>query len=254
MPNILSKQEMLQAKPDGVTYVVWQGKDYFISLAALIALVTTTSLGLDKVDNTADKDKPISSAQQDALNLKADKDKVPTLDAFNLLSDSLQNYVTKAQLDALSQSITDALTSYATKDVLSATVNSAVQTLNSALSQLSQNLQGEIDALNNTTIPSLATKQGLSDAVTSLNQSIAQAAQTASQNLSGAVTNIDEQITAIQNQLQMALNAQVALQDALNGKADKVHMHSVDEITGLTAFVEGLISQNVNLNLGPNEW
>lgn len=41
--------------------------------------VTKAQVGLDKVDNTSDKDKPISDATQDALDKKADKTNLDTL-------------------------------------------------------------------------------------------------------------------------------------------------------------------------------
>lgn len=51
-----------------------------------------TNLGLDQVDNTSDLDKPISTATQTALNLKADKTYVDSQDA---LKSNITTTVTK---------------------------------------------------------------------------------------------------------------------------------------------------------------
>lgn len=52
--------------------------DYRISLNSLTGLVTKTKLGLDQVDNTSDLNKPVSTATQTALGLKADNTSVQT--------------------------------------------------------------------------------------------------------------------------------------------------------------------------------
>lgn len=47
-------------------------------------ILTKTDVGLSNVDNTADKDKPISTAQQTALNAKADRKKITLVQADSL--------------------------------------------------------------------------------------------------------------------------------------------------------------------------
>lgn len=47
-------------------------------------ILTKTDVGLSNVDNTADKDKPISTAQQTALNAKADRKKITLAQADSL--------------------------------------------------------------------------------------------------------------------------------------------------------------------------
>lgn len=47
-------------------------------------ILTKTDVGLSNVDNTADKDKPISTAQQNALNTKADRRKITLAEADSL--------------------------------------------------------------------------------------------------------------------------------------------------------------------------
>ena len=60
----------------------------------VIGDVSKRSLGLDTVDNTLDLDKPISTAQQTALDLKADQDTTYTKVASDSLLDLKANQAT----------------------------------------------------------------------------------------------------------------------------------------------------------------
>lgn len=56
-----------------------QGDDYVLTAAdkaEIAGMVNKTSIGLGNVDNTSDEDKPVSTAQAEALGLKLDKAKV----------------------------------------------------------------------------------------------------------------------------------------------------------------------------------
>lgn len=79
--------EKYQAKGNYVTSVA--GKTGEVTL-------TKTDVGLDQVDNTSDLNKPISTATQEALNLKADTTAIPTK-LSQLTNDS--NYLTDAPSD-----------------------------------------------------------------------------------------------------------------------------------------------------------
>ncbi len=52
--------------------VVEQGQNFKVSIDKLSSGLDKTALGIDKVNNTADADKPLSKAAIDALKLKAD--------------------------------------------------------------------------------------------------------------------------------------------------------------------------------------
>lgn len=76
-----------------------------------IAMVTKDSLGLDKVDNTSDMDKPISTLTQAALDTKADKSTVNTLeDSLTMATSDIEGLETTTQslttqVDTLNQAI-----------------------------------------------------------------------------------------------------------------------------------------------------
>ena len=66
--------------PDGRTFDLEDNKSGYVTqtdmqsaIATAVSGVTKYSIGLDQVDNTSDMDKPVSTAQQTALNAKADK-------------------------------------------------------------------------------------------------------------------------------------------------------------------------------------
>lgn len=73
----------------------WSGSTYIKIIDVKEPPVTKKSLGLDKVDNTPDADKPISTKQQNALNKKVDKVNgkgLSTNDFTNEYKSKLDNY------------------------------------------------------------------------------------------------------------------------------------------------------------------
>lgn len=81
--NQLVGEEIIAIVQDGVT------KHVKIKLFNMV--VDKEVLGLDRVDNTSDADKPISTKQQQALNDKADKDHQHSIPDVNGLEDALFN-------------------------------------------------------------------------------------------------------------------------------------------------------------------
>ena len=76
-------EEIIAIVQDGVT------KHVKIKLFNMV--VDKQALGLDRVDNTPDADKPISTKQQQALNEKADKVHTHEIQDVNGLEDALFN-------------------------------------------------------------------------------------------------------------------------------------------------------------------
>lgn len=73
--------------------------------------VSKSQVGLGNVDNTSDLNKPISTATQTALNLKADKSTTYTKTEVDGLLDDKQDNLTTAQLNAVNSGITSTLVS-----------------------------------------------------------------------------------------------------------------------------------------------
>ena len=78
------------------------GQWFKVRLASIAKLVTPDSIGLGKVDNTADIDKPVSTAAQQALDKKSDLNHTHTTGEVNGLSDALLTKASKTDVNALS--------------------------------------------------------------------------------------------------------------------------------------------------------
>ncbi len=97
--------------PNEGDFLKWDGSDFIWEAEAARATVTKASIGLGNVDNTSDANKPVSSAAQTALNLKANLDdsrftntRVPT-DSSVTTSKIQDNNITEPKL-AISNSPT----------------------------------------------------------------------------------------------------------------------------------------------------
>lgn len=66
--------------------------NYYITVKDIVGLITKDSLGLGKVDNTADADKPISQKTQEALDEKLGKtESIPTNQVDGLVDEILKH-------------------------------------------------------------------------------------------------------------------------------------------------------------------
>lgn len=256
MANILTKQELLQAHDDQMLYTVWQGKDYKISLAVLIKLVTKATIGLENVDNTSDAAKPLSQAMVQALSNKADKDSVPTNAQFQALSDSLQNYVTQTELNTAINGVMEALAQYSTKDEMAQAISTAIQPINQGLSQLALEVQQQ-----STLIAAIQQQQTQFATKTEVNAALQQQSAAFNTAITQAVTPLNQaveqlqlSVTQMQQSIQEILLSQQQLVQDLANKADKVHTHTVDQVQGLDTYVQSLVEQLAAITLGAMEW
>ena len=83
--------------------------------------VTAESIGLGNVDNTADLDKPISTAVQTALNQKANTSDLPN--TYLTKTDATSTYPTKVYAAETYLSKTDASDLYVTKTTFNTTLS-----------------------------------------------------------------------------------------------------------------------------------
>lgn len=96
MNNLLSKNILASLPGNAWLYVVNQGGDFRIQASQLAGLVSKTSLGLDRVDNTRDLEKPISTQTQTALQALSQ--------AINVCNQAIQN-LSAADVDGLAEFI-----------------------------------------------------------------------------------------------------------------------------------------------------
>jgi len=219
MPNLLSKTALTTVTDTAELYVVYNKKDYRMTLATLLTLVTKGKLGLDKVDNTTDNDKPVSSATAQELAKKADLDSVPTLESFNSLSSSLAKYITQEKLDSAIKTVTDSLNSYQTSTQVSESISTALTPISESISSISTSLAEQITKIQNL------------------------------QNASSSYADKDI-VSALQEQLSVTNQTLDTLSTALTN-----HTHSASSISGLSELVSTLIQESTGtVVIGPDQW
>lgn len=74
--------------------VFYSGATYRINVQSIVDLVTRASIGLGNVDNTSDVDKPVSAAQLEALNAKANVNHSHSISSISGLGAELANRAT----------------------------------------------------------------------------------------------------------------------------------------------------------------
>lgn len=218
MPNLLSKDPLVTAQQSAEVYVVYNNKDYRMSLATLISLVTKQSLGLDKINNTADAEKPVSSPVATELAKKANSGDVPTKEAFDALAARMSNVVTQQELNTAIQSVVTAMNSLPTMAAVNTAISQALAPINLSISSIATSLEEQIQRISN-----------LQEA------SINYASKAALQNL-------QEQLTVTESTL-------AALSDSFTG-----HSHSAESISGLSEMVAELVASSANVITGSTQW
>lgn len=231
--------------------------------------VTKTQVGLGNVDNTSDKNKPISNATQTALNNKSDVGHTHTVDsAFSTTSTNpVQNKIVTAKVNSLQTSVdskapsarkingktlTDDITLSAS-DVgadASGTASSAVNTHNTSTSTHSDirtlitNLTSRLNALADSDDETL---DQMSELVTYIkaNRSLIESVTTSKVNVSDIINNLTTNVT--NKPLSAAQGVAIkylidALQTTVNGKANSSHAHTIANITNLQSTLDGKAS------------
>ncbi len=156
--TLLSLDELLSLDGTGSFWVVYRNKDYRVTYETLLKSIDKAALGLDKVDNTSDAEKPVSLPQQQALDLKMNK-----ADALGI--EALDNY--KQEVDqrftSLSEAIDIALQGY----IATGTFNNYATAVNQALDTIDQKLLALETASDN-----YATKEALNQLSVALSDAI----------------------------------------------------------------------------------
>lgn len=220
--NILQKDPLLVPQPTAALYAVYNGQDYHITLATLIRLVTATTIGLERVDNTGDDEKPVSVPQQQALDLKADKTNAVTPAQLTALANSLQGYVTLEQLNTAINAINQANSGYLTSAQANQLIATALIPINTAINTVAQNL---------------AIQTGRIDTLIQMGQSNSYASQ------------------ADLNALAQTVNALSSALSSLR-TAFESHSHTMADITGAETYINNVVDAKVAnaVTNGPHDW
>lgn len=81
--------ELINLSGDEEIYISKEGGDYKSKIRRISQLVSKAGIGLDKVDNTADLDKPVSNATLEALARKSDTNHTHQISEVEGLTDNL---------------------------------------------------------------------------------------------------------------------------------------------------------------------
>lgn len=250
MSNLLDFTELVKPSSAAEVYVVFNGVDYRMTLKTLLTLVTAASISLDKVDNTSDVDKPISKAQLEALAEKANKTDVVSQEAFNILADSLKNYVTVDTLKAAIAGITDSLNGYLTKDEGKKLISDSLSNIASTVDALSKQVADNASAM-----VALDEKTKTMVVEQTMNEAIAQSKTAIESEFSMFSSSVNQAIDALAKKIDNFNTVIDGFQQALNAKADKQHSHETSEINGLEAYVKSLIGSTTGeVQIGAVEW
>ena len=228
-PKTLLTRPITNTKdPLGWMWIVSENKDYRLSLGTLPSFVTAASIGLGEVDNTRDQDKPISTATQAALNLKADLNIVATKQQLDALATELQNYVPLTVLNQALSNINDALASKATPAQVATMISDALLPINQAL----QTLANRIQVIEDGNSPKIVNQTQLANAIGALQASIAALID------SKIATAVDPILLSITNHI----SEYIGFRNATNASLADLQ----DQINNLDL--------GGNLILGPNDW
>lgn len=264
MPNLLSRDPITEAHALAEVYVVWDNKDYRMTLETLVSLVTKASLGLANVNNTSDVNKPISNATAAALAQKANTDDVVSNAAFATFQQTLQNYVTLQQLNVAIDEVVALINNSGglTQGQVQSLIDVSLQPITSALQQLQHDLQSQADEITalQTQAATFETKDNVTTKLSQLEQSlgsqISSVAQGMSQTIAGVAQTSASEITRLEDaaaartlvvnqQIQSLVNQFDAVGLLITGLRTDLtnHTHNAGDIVGLQSVIEALMSE-----------
>lgn len=110
------------------------GANVLIPVSSLLALVTKATLGLDKVDNTADNEKPVSTEQAQAISTAVDNLATTIQQELLMSSSNYSEGTTGAAIDALDNRMTNFESSQGSNDSIQ--YQQLMDTINSLSSQI----------------------------------------------------------------------------------------------------------------------
>lgn len=141
--NLLTRTLATVADKEMQLYVVFKGYDYRIQLDTMLSLISKASLGLDRVNNTSDAEKPLSLAATQALELKADKANVVTRAEWDAFIQNFTGVIDLSTLQNAVDQLSQAVQNAATMTQVEAAINTALAPIRDALSLM----QLKIDSL-----------------------------------------------------------------------------------------------------------
>lgn len=279
MPNLLSRQPLTEVNALAETYVVWNNKDYRMTLETLVSLVSKQSLGLSKVENTSDSEKRISDATALALAGKADKNSVVSNEAFAAFQATLEQYVTLSQLNTAVADLTALINNQQelTPEQVTGIVNQILAPINQSLIQMRQDIESQAQAITalqqqaagfatTSEVTSQLTQfeQSIGSQLTQVSNGIGQTLTTMSQQNIAEFQRVDDAAAARKIELDAQMYQFVQQFDSVNNLITQLntdltnHTHDASDIAGLQSTVETIVSEIAPgasaIAIGPLQW
>lgn len=241
MATILQLPALNNPSREAVFYTAQAGKNYHATFAALLSLINKRDLELDKVDNTSDADKPISTAAAQALAQKANANEVPTLTAFTAAVESLSNYVKQEQLNEAIAAINAKIESGASEEDVALAIAQTVAPINEAIGRIQNTILAHTQDLQTITTKLESTVTG-----STLTSALAASEQRMSTQLQGFSNSMNESLAEISQRFASVNQSLSSFSEALLQKADKTHEHVPTDIQGLDAYIAQYTQANSN--------
>ena len=251
--NLLQLDELENAYGSSQLYVVYNGQDYRASLETLLSLITKTSLGLDKVDNTADTDKPVSTKTQQAIT-----DAVQGLVGraeFDNLVQTIQGFVSLETLNTAIANINTVLNTKLNQEQVLMLIGQALTPVQQAMLLMDESINSALTRIAALEARTSVTQEQLDVAIANVNQITDLKLQNLSNTVQASIQALSQSVDSRILLLTQSLNT---LSQALDNKADKLHHHPVTEIENFEQEVRRVASEYIqeatDLVVGPNDW
>lgn len=250
--NLLELPELGEAFGSSQLYVVHNGTDYRTSVETLLSLITLRSLGLDKVDNTSDMEKPISTATLEALNQKANISDIVGREELDGIIQQLQTMVTQEQLNTAISSITTALNSKLNQEQVELLIMHALAPITQGLTTIASSLEETIRRVGALEARDSVTQAQLTAAIQDVEQDTDLKIQALSSQVNGSIANLSQSTDLrLQNLVLMVNNINLALE----GKAPLDHQHYFTDIVNFEGEVRRITGEYIGaIGLGEEQW
>lgn len=209
-----------------------------------------TTVGLENVDNTSDINKPISSATQTALNLKADTssvntslgNKVDKVVGSSLVADTeiskIHTHSNKATLDGITS-----------ENITSWTGKAEVSAIPTTTSQLTNNSNFAVDSsyvhTDNNYTTAEKTKVGKITTTGDGSKYLNDAGNYITVSGGGGGASIDDASSSpITTYSSTKISTDYATKSELNGKANTSHSHTISDVTNLQTSLDGKVDDS----------
>lgn len=249
--NILDLEELEVPYESGQLYIVHNSRDFRISVLTLLSLISKEKVGLDKVDNTADKDKPVSDPTRQAIDESISG--VIGREEFDNFVERVQGNVTQEALDQVIARIMLVLDSKLDQAQTTNMIALALTPIQDEIMLLGQSMENALQRVAALESSNFVTQTQLNSAVSSVGAATDQKVNSLRVELSNVIGLLSQSVDARILLITQNINA---INASLANKSDRNHQHNTDSIVDFEVEVKRLIEESGRLDilLGRIEW